>query len=118
MEKKTTFLADLMSGITGGAAGVMTGQPFDTVKVQMQTSSHKSQLIFTIIAQDWSQTSFLGAFSCALDLYKHNGLRSFYAGASPSLIAGVAELGVLFAGLGRCKLLISSLSQKPVEQFR
>ncbi|XP_029797973.1 mitochondrial ornithine transporter 1-like [Suricata suricatta] len=81
---------DLIAGATGGTACVLTGQPFDTVKVKMQT--------------------FPGLYKsltdCCLKTYSQVGFRGFYRGTGPALIAYVSENSVLFMCFGFCQQLV------------
>ncbi|XP_069842226.1 mitochondrial ornithine transporter 1-like [Dendropsophus ebraccatus] len=83
-------LIDLISGAMGGAACVLSGQPFDTAKVKMQTfpSMYRS---FT---------------DCAVRTYHMEGLRGLYHGTVPALLANVSENAVLFACYGFCQNLV------------
>jgi len=53
-----------VAGYIGGASGVFLTHPLDTIKTNMQTSG-------------------TNIFNAALNVYKRNGLRSFYAGVVP-----------------------------------
>ncbi|KAM6969979.1 mitochondrial ornithine transporter 1-like [Aplochiton taeniatus] len=71
----------------GGAACVLSGQPFDTVKVKMQTFPGL----------------YRGAVDCFVRTYRQEGLLGWYLGTVPALIANVAENAVLFACYGTCQ---------------
>lgn len=70
---------DLTAGAAGGTACVLTGQPFDTLKVKMQTFPDL----------------YRGLTDCCLKTYSQVGFRGFYKGTSPALIANIAENSVL-----------------------
>lgn len=78
-----------LSSHIGGVACVLSGQPFDTVKVKMQTFP----------------SLYRGFLDCSLKTYRHNGLRGLYQGSVPALLANVAENAVLFACYGTCQQL-------------
>lgn len=87
---------DLIAGSLGGAANVFVGQPLDTVKVKMQTFP----------------TLYTGTMNCCIRTYTKEGIRGFYAGTVPSLVANVAENSVLFAAYGVCQKFVQVLVQK------
>ncbi|XP_018085217.1 mitochondrial ornithine transporter 1 isoform X1 [Xenopus laevis] len=86
------ILINLISGAMGGVACVVSGQPFDTAKVKMQTFP----------------TMYRGFVDCAVRTYHAEGLRGLYHGTTPALLANVAENAVLFACYGFCQSLVSS----------
>ncbi|XP_026972229.1 mitochondrial ornithine transporter 1 isoform X2 [Sagmatias obliquidens] len=81
---------DLMAGAAGGTACVLTGQPFDTMKVKMQTFPDL----------------YRGLTDCCLKTYSQVGFRGFYKGTSPALIANIAENSVLFMCYGFCQQVV------------
>lgn len=81
---------------------VYVGQPFDTVKVKMQTFP----------------TTYLSMVDCFKKTFKADGLaRGLYAGTVPALIANVAENSVLFAGYGYCQKIIMNLNNIKVTYY-
>uniref|UniRef100_A0A674CIP7 Mitochondrial ornithine transporter 1 n=1 Tax=Salmo trutta TaxID=8032 RepID=A0A674CIP7_SALTR len=85
----TDAIINLTAGAAGGVACVLSGQPFDTVKVKMQTFP----------------SLYRGFLDCSLKTYRHNGFRGLYQGSVPALLANVAENAVLFACYGTCQQL-------------
>ncbi|KAM7328830.1 mitochondrial ornithine transporter 1 [Alexandromys fortis] len=81
---------DLTAGAAGGTACVLTGQPFDTMKVKMQTFPGL----------------YRGLTDCCLKTYSQVGFRGFYKGTSPALIANIAENSVLFMCYGFCQQVV------------
>ncbi|XP_049557043.1 mitochondrial ornithine transporter 1 isoform X2 [Orcinus orca] len=81
---------DLTAGAAGGTACVLTGQPFDTMKVKMQTFPDL----------------YRGLTDCCLKTYSQVGFRGFYKGTSPALIANIAENSVLFMCYGFCQQVV------------
>lgn len=77
----------------GGVACVVTGQPFDTIKVKMQTFP----------------TMYQGFFDCSVKTYQQEGMHGLYQGTTPALLANVAENAVLFACYGFCQQLVRQL---------
>ncbi|KAM6148979.1 mitochondrial ornithine transporter 2 [Erethizon dorsatum] len=81
---------DLAAGAAGGTACVLTGQPFDTMKVKMQT--------FPSLYQ--------GLTDCFLKTYSQVGFRGFYKGTGPALMAYVSQSSVLFMCYGFCQRFV------------
>ncbi|KAG8452785.1 hypothetical protein GDO86_004542 [Hymenochirus boettgeri] len=84
---------DLTAGAAGGTACVLTGQPFDTAKVKMQTFPNL----------------YRGLIDCALKTHRQMGLRGFYKGTSPALLANIAENSVLFMSYGFCQKVVRKI---------
>ncbi|XP_068920715.1 mitochondrial ornithine transporter 1 isoform X3 [Petaurus breviceps papuanus] len=84
---------DLTAGAAGGTACVMTGQPFDTVKVKMQTFPNL----------------YRGLVNCCVKTYTQVGFRGFYKGTTPALIANIAENSVLFMCYGFCQQIVRKI---------
>ncbi|KAJ4300768.1 carrier protein ymc1 [Kalmusia sp. IMI 367209] len=74
-------LKDLFAGAVGGIAQVLIGQPFDIVKVRLQTTSQYS-----------------GALDAATKIYKNEGALAFYKGTLTPLIGIGACVSVQFGG--------------------
>lgn len=72
---------DLFAGAMGGIAQVLIGQPFDIVKVRLQTTSQ-----------------YQGALDAALQINKHEGPLAFYKGTLTPLIGIGACVSVQFGG--------------------
>uniref|UniRef100_A0A8C5LUN9 Mitochondrial ornithine transporter 1 n=1 Tax=Leptobrachium leishanense TaxID=445787 RepID=A0A8C5LUN9_9ANUR len=85
---------DLLAGAAGGMACVLSGQPFDTVKVKMQTFPQM----------------YRGLTDCAVKTYTQFGLRGFYKGTSPALLSNVAENSVLFMSYGFCQRIVRTVA--------
>ncbi|KAJ1196516.1 hypothetical protein NDU88_000386 [Pleurodeles waltl] len=87
-------LINLTAGAMGGVACVVSGQPFDTVKVKMQTFP----------------SMYRGFMDCTISTYHHEGIRGLYQGTTPALLANVAENAVLFACYDFSQQLVTRLS--------
>lgn len=74
-------LKDLFAGAVGGVAQVLLGQPFDIVKVRLQTTSQYS-----------------GALDAAAKIYRNEGALAFYKGTLTPLIGIGACVSVQFGG--------------------
>lgn len=73
---------------------MLSGQPFDTVKVKMQTFP----------------TMYRGFIQCFAENYKQVGLCGLYKGTTPALLANITENAVLFLSYGLCQDVVSFLS--------
>lgn len=82
---------DLIGGGLGGLACVAAGQPFDTVKVKLQTFPHLYKSIPDCIRK---------TYVC------NRGIRGFYAGSTPAFITNLIENAVLFLVYEHCLSLI------------
>ncbi|XP_041655585.1 mitochondrial ornithine transporter 1-like [Cheilinus undulatus] len=83
-------IIDFSAGAIGGTACVLSGQPFDTTKVKMQTFPNM----------------YRGFINCFTSTFRQTGLRGFYRGLTPALIANVTENSVLFLSYGRCQEVV------------
>lgn len=87
---------DLTAGSVGAIAGVLVGQPLDTVKVKMQAYPAR----------------YPGLLLCMRHTISTDGwLRGLYAGTVPALAANIAENSVLFCAYGFCQQLVASVFQ-------
>lgn len=86
---------NLTAGAVGGAACVLTGQPFDTIKVKMQTFPNL----------------YKGLTDCFLKTYHQVGFRGLYRGTSPALLAYVAQSSVLFMCYGFCQQFVRKVAR-------
>jgi solute carrier family 25 ornithine transporter 2/15 len=60
----------------GAIASVCVGQPLDTIKTKLQTFPNH----------------YKNFFDCGQKIFFQNGLRGFYAGTLPSLLANMAGI--------------------------
>lgn len=79
--ERCAVLIDLTAGTVGGIAGVIVGQPFDTVKVRLQTYSKL----------------YSGALDCANQTIKHEGFSGLFKGMTSPLIGSAATNAIMFA---------------------
>ncbi|KAH6647260.1 mitochondrial carrier domain-containing protein [Truncatella angustata] len=77
---------DLFSGAVGGVAQVLIGQPFDIIKVRLQTS-----------------TQYSGAADAAKAIWTKEGPLAFYKGTLTPLLGIGACVSVQFGGFGFAK---------------
>ncbi|KAI0006734.1 mitochondrial carrier [Xylariaceae sp. FL0662B] len=74
---------DLFAGAAGGIAQVLIGQPFDIVKVRLQTS-----------------TAYTSALNAATSIYAREGPLAFYKGTLTPLLGIGACVSIQFGGFG------------------
>jgi len=77
---------DLFSGAVGGIAQVLIGQPFDIVKVRLQTT-----------------TQYSSALNAATSIYRNEGALAFYKGTLTPLIGIGACVSVQFGAFNGAK---------------
>ena len=87
-------LKNATAGAAGGAACVLAGQPFDTIKVKMQTfpDVHRSVL------------------QCLVRTIRVEGFRALYAGSTSSFLSNISENSALFLFYGQSRELIRRVS--------
>mmetsp|Transcript_6779 Transcript_6779/g.8546 ORF Transcript_6779/g.8546 Transcript_6779/m.8546 type:complete len:292 (-) Transcript_6779:448-1323(-) len=73
-------LKPLLSGSFAGACSTVAGAPFDTVKVRLQTHSHR----------------FNGFAHCFMGTIRDESVASLYKGVTPAMTAAVLENSVVF----------------------
>ncbi|CCD22939.1 organic acid transporter NDAI_0A07850 [Naumovozyma dairenensis CBS 421] len=78
--RTTRVLKDILAGTCGGISQVIVGQPFDTTKVRMQTSTSQSTTAKEIISK----------------LIKNEGLMGFYKGSLIPIVGVGACVSVQF----------------------
>lgn len=74
---------------------MLSGQPFDTTKVKMQTFP----------------TMYRGFIHCFASTFNQVGLRGLYQGTTPALIANISENAVLFLSYGLCQDVVRLMSK-------
>lgn len=87
LHQTTQAIINFSAGAIGGTACVLSGQPFDTTKVKMQTFP----------------TMYRGFMHCFTSTFRKDGLYGFYRGTTPALIANITENAVLFLSYGLCQ---------------
>ncbi|EDK41879.1 carnitine transporter [Lodderomyces elongisporus] len=87
------------AGGFGGICAVLTGHPFDLVKVRLQTGLYNS------------------AIQCVKDTVAKDGLTGLYRGVLPPLIGVTPMFAVSFWGYDVGKKLVGSFTGKTADQF-
>eukprot|EP00128_Syssomonas_multiformis_P013333 Colp12_sorted_trinity150504_noHs@23600 len=94
---------DMFSGVLGGIACVYSSHPLDTVKVKMQTSP---------------QAFNKGVLHCFISTLKKEKITGLYAGATPAVLANVAENGALFLFYAQMQQMILTATRNPDDMER
>lgn len=76
---------EFVAGCVGGAAGVVVGHPFDTIKVRLQT-------------QNAANPRYRGTWHCFTQTLKGESVRGLYKGMS-SPLAGVSLVNAVVFGV-------------------
>ncbi|XP_078428343.1 mitochondrial substrate carrier family protein [Wolffia australiana] len=76
---------DYAAGFAAGIATVVTGHPFDTVKVKLQAHNTKGK-----------QKVYNNAFHCAIKTLRNEGIKGIYRGASSAFIGMAFESSLIF----------------------
>ncbi|TMW56641.1 hypothetical protein Poli38472_006651 [Pythium oligandrum] len=92
-----SVFVDFASGVVGGCSGIIVGQPFDTVKVRLQTHS----------------TFYKGPIDCVRQTFHHEGARGFFKGMSSPLFGSAWTNAIMFATYERTLRLIDDNAQSP-----
>lgn len=87
---------DFTAGAVGGIACTITGQPFDTIKVKLQTYPHL----------------YNGTLQCTKSILKNEGITGLFQGTTPALAAIMGETAVLFLAYGCCQRVVARISGK------
>ncbi|CAE6406972.1 unnamed protein product [Rhizoctonia solani] len=88
---------DLTAGTVGGIGQVLVGQPFDIVKVRMQTSP---------------PGTYKGMIDCATGILKNEGPLSFYKGTLTPLLGIGVCVSIQFAALEGVKRAFADMNRK------
>ncbi|KAG6328158.1 hypothetical protein ID866_10932, partial [Astraeus odoratus] len=89
----TNTIKDLTAGTAGGIAQVLVGQPFDIVKVRMQTSP---------------KGTYKGMLHCAAGILKNEGPLAFYKGTLTPLLGIGVCVSIQFGALEYAKRVFAA----------
>ena len=81
------IVRDLTAGTLGGCAGIVSGQPLDTIKVRLQAPAASGQ-------------AFRGIAHCAAETDRFEGVRGLFKGMVPPLVGNAPLNAILFAANG------------------
>ncbi|XP_008776253.1 mitochondrial arginine transporter BAC1 [Phoenix dactylifera] len=95
------------AGFAAGVATVITGHPFDTVKVKLQAHNTKTQV-----------KEYRNALHCTSRILINEGVRGLYRGASSSFVGMAFESSLLFGFYSQTKQLLQGESQSSTPQLQ
>lgn len=93
--QRVSGLKNFISGGVGGVCAVMSGHPFDTIKVRLQTQSNSNRL-------------YTGALDCVTKTVKAEGFKALYKGMAAPVLAATPIFALSFTGFGWGKKLQQS----------
>ncbi|ODQ81951.1 hypothetical protein BABINDRAFT_160168 [Babjeviella inositovora NRRL Y-12698] len=96
-EDPNRIFKDLFSGTVGGIAQVLSGQPFDTTKVRLQSAP---------------EGTYKGPMDVVRQLIKNEGVSGFYKGSLTPLVGVGACVSIQFAVNQYMKRFFGNLNQK------
>jgi solute carrier family 25 carnitine/acylcarnitine transporter 20/29 len=98
-EKKSLGISEFIAGCMGGFAQVMIGQPFDIVKVRLQT-------------QKPNEKTYTGAFDCLRKIVKNEGgPLSLWRGSLPPLLGVGAATSIQFGVNENTRMLMKNITK-------
>lgn len=98
MTTQESFARGAAAGFLGGVCQTLVGQPFDTLKVRMQTAK--------------AQSSFMKVM---LDTVRGEGLQGLYRGTAPALLFGLIENTFAFAVNEQLKRIL--MQREPTKEL-
>jgi len=89
-KQRVSEVKNFLSGGVGGVCAVMSGHPFDTIKVRLQTQSASNPL-------------YSGALDCVKKTVQKEGVTALYKGMAAPVVAAtpIFALGFMGFGLGK-----------------
>ncbi|VDO00354.1 unnamed protein product [Rodentolepis nana] len=88
-QPKSSHVKSFLAGGFGGMCTVITGHPFDTIKVRLQTMPHAGPNQIPL---------YRDAFDCACKTVTNEGIRGLYKGMLAPLIGAMPLFAVCFLG--------------------
>lgn len=104
-EEAIATLKDLTAGTVGGCAGIVAGQPLDTIKVRMQT-------------QDKTNVIFRGPVHCLVTTVKLEGPLALFKGMASPLVGNAPMQALTFGAYGNMRRLLENAFPIPVNRSK
>lgn len=98
---------DYVAGLAAGVSTVITGHPFDTVKVKLQKHSTEAHGI-----------KYQNALHCTARILKNEGARGLYRGATSSFVGMAFESSLLFGMYSQMKLSLQGEVHSSIPQLK
>eukprot|EP00053_Salpingoeca_punica_P008259 m.74587 g.74587 ORF g.74587 m.74587 type:complete len:304 (+) comp14518_c0_seq1:95-1006(+) len=99
-------LHDFVSGVAGGMAGILVGQPFDVARIRLQTSVR--------LVDGKPVPMYSGVWTCMRTIMREEGWSSFFRGMMPPLIGVGALNAILFGTFGMTRRLVQADESQPL----
>ena len=90
-------LKDLTAGTIGGCAGIVVGQPLDTIKVRLQAQGTSAAS---------TASSYNGPIDALVKMVRFEGPRSLFKGLMPPLIGNAPMNAIAFGAYGNANRLL------------
>ena len=92
------FRRDLIAGTAGGVCGIVVGQPFDTIKVRLQTQGVTgSKSVPSKHSTGYSvRRPYSGVMDCAKSMLRREGPASFFKGLMAPVCANAPINAIVF----------------------
>ena len=84
-QKSTPFLIEFIAGWMGGVGQILTAQPFDIIKIRLQTQNSSAEI---------GSKTYSGAFECFRRIVSEEGILSLYKGSLSPLL-GVGTMSAI-----------------------
>ena len=108
------MVLDLKEAFAGGIGAICcaySGNPFDVVKVRLQTQPSQGECVAGVF--------YTGPIDCLRKIIRNEGLFALWKGVTPSLGSALLENAVVFSTVGAIRrLYLSSLSTDPFDHDR
>ncbi|XP_049848861.1 mitochondrial carnitine/acylcarnitine carrier protein-like [Schistocerca gregaria] len=103
-KRKAFDIKNAISGISGGAALVLSGHPLDTIKIRLQTQVKVDGV-----------APFAGPIDCVFKTVRNEGFRGLYKGVSSPLLGVPPIYSLVFFSYGTSKQMLSPRNAAPGE---
>ncbi|XP_023345730.1 mitochondrial carnitine/acylcarnitine carrier protein isoform X2 [Eurytemora carolleeae] len=97
-KQRVSEVKNFISGGVGGVAAIVSGHPFDTIKVRLQTQSTR----YT------RNPLYSGTVDCVKKTVQHEGVRALYKGMAAPVVGATPIFALGFMGFGLGKKLQQS----------
>lgn len=105
---------DFVGGCVSGCAGIFVGQPFDTVKVRLQTQSMGASTVgsdgkfILSVAPGASKTIYPTASACAVGIVTKEGPLALFKGMSTPIASAALINAITFGAYAQSQRLVAS----------
>ncbi|CAN0374266.1 unnamed protein product [Ectocarpus sp. 12 AP-2014] len=93
---------DFLAGVVSGISGIVVGQPFDTIKVRLQTQD------LPTIAPNQPQPQAKGAMACAAETVSKEGVLALFKGMSTPLASAALVNAICFGAYAQSQRTLAA----------